>query len=207
MTISTDPRPDIVFTATLHGQALTFRTTWGLFSPRGIDEGTQLLADKLADIPPDAACLDLGCGYGPLGLTLARLAPRGSVQMVDKDFVAVDYANANAALNRLPHARAYLSNGFSHVPPAARFDVIVSNIPAKIGAELLEIFLRDAHAHLNPGGRLYVVTISGLKDYMKRHLTAVFGNYDKLGQSKTYTAAVATKLKTGSPNAGNTDGG
>jgi 16S rRNA G1207 methylase RsmC len=185
-------RQDLTFNATIHGQALAFRTTWGLFSPRAIDEGTQLLAEKL-DVAPDAKCLDLGCGYGPLGLTLAKLAPRGSVQMVDKDFVAIKYASLNAELNHLPHATAYLSNGFDQVPPDARFNVIISNIPAKIGGELLSIFLNDARAHLLPGGQLYVVTISGLKDYMKRNLKEVFGNYDKLGQSKTYTAAVAVR--------------
>ena len=186
-------RADIEFSAVLHGQKLNFRTTWGVFSPKDIDEGTRLLADLL-DVPPDADCLDLGCGYGPLGLTLAKLATRGNVQMIDKDFTAVEYANRNARLNGLTNARAYLSNGFDQVPDDARFDVIVSNVPAKIGGELLTIFLHDARARLKPDGRLYIVTISGLKDYMKRNLNEVFGNYDKLKQSKTYTAAVAKKL-------------
>lgn len=183
---------DLTFTATLNGQKLSYATTWGLFSPRGIDEGTELLA-KYLEVAPDAVCLDLGCGYGPLGLTLAKLAPQGRVHLVDKDFVAVDYAAKNAELNGITNARCYLSNGFSHVDPAVRFDAIVSNIPAKIGGELLSIFLNDAYARLNPGGKLYVVTISGLKDFMKRNLTEVFGNYDKLKQSRTYTAAFAIK--------------
>jgi 16S rRNA (guanine1207-N2)-methyltransferase len=187
-----NPRADVRFDAVLHGQKISLVTTWGLFSPRTIDEGTQLLAEKL-EISPSNDCLDLGCGYGPLGLVMARLAPGGQTHMLDKDFVAVDYANRNAKMNQLTNARAYLSNGFSHVPAESKFDVIASNIPAKIGGELLEIFLEDAYSHLNPGGRLYVVVISGLKDYMKRHLTARFGNYDKLGQSRTYTAAVAIK--------------
>jgi 16S rRNA G1207 methylase RsmC len=185
-------RQDIEFSAVLHDQKLDFRSTWGIFSPKGIDEGTQLLADLL-DVKPDADCLDLGCGYGPLGLVLAKLAPKGSVQMVDKDFTAVDYANRNAELNGLSNARAYLSNGFDQVPADAKFDVIISNVPAKIGGELMTLMLHDARAHLKPGGQLYVVTISGLKDYMKRNLNEVFGNYDKLKQSKTYTAAVAVK--------------
>lgn len=143
--------------------------------------------------PPDAVALDLGCGYGPLGLTLARLTPRGFVHLVDKDFVAVEFARKNAEFNHIANAQSYLSNGFDQVPAGVMFDLIVSNVPAKIGAELLSIFLHDAYARLKPGGRLYIVTISGLKDYMKRHLTEVFGNYDKLKQSKTYTAAMAAK--------------
>lgn len=185
-------KQDIIFTAPLRGRSLTFHSTWGLFSPKGIDEGTQLLVDQL-EIPENADCLDLGCGYGPLGLTLAHLAPKGTTHLVDKDFIAVEYAAKNAQLNQLSNAQAYLSNGFAQVPADARFDVIISNIPAKIGGELLSIFLHDAYAHLNPGGQLYIVVISGLKDYMKRNLTEVFGNYEKLKQSKTYTASRAIK--------------
>lgn len=185
-------KQDIIFEARLRGHNLTFHSTWGLFSPKAIDEGTTLLLNYL-EVAPDAVCLDLGCGYGPLGLTLAKLAPQGRVHLVDKDFVAIDYATRNAEINQLTNVQAYLSNGFEQVPAGQTFDLIVSNVPAKIGSELLTIFLHDAYARLNPGGRLYIVTISGLKDYMKRHLTEVFGNYDKLKQSKTYTAAVAIK--------------
>jgi len=184
---------DLKLSAVLHGQPLSFVSTWGLFSPKAIDEGTQLLADHLGDIAPNTTALDLGCGYGPLGLTIAKLAPAGQVHLVDKDFVAIEYAQRNAELNHLQNTRAYLSNGFSHVPAELKFDLIVSNLPAKIGAELLQTFLVDAHTRLNPGGRLAIVTISGLKDYMKRQLALVFGNYTKLKQSKTYTAALAQK--------------
>ena len=185
-------KQDIIFPATLAGHSLTFHSTWGLFSPKAIDEGTDLLVRYL-EIPSNARVLDLGCGYGPLGITMAKMAPRGSVDLVDKDFVAVDYTTKNIAANNLTNARAYLSNGFAQVPEGETYDVIVSNIPAKIGGELLSIFLSDAYDHLIPGGKLYIVTISGLKEYMKRHLTDVFGNYDKLKQSKTYTAALAIK--------------
>lgn len=185
-------KQDIILKPNLKGQNLVFHTTWGLFSPKAIDEGTHLLLDHM-EVAPDADILDLGCGYGPLGLTLAKLAPRGTTHLVDKDYVAVEFSTKNAELNHLTNTKSYLSNGFDHVPAGQKFDIIVSNVPAKIGTELLQIFLHDAHAHLVPGGKLYIVTVSGLKEYMKRHLTAVFGNYDKLKQSKTYTAAVAVR--------------
>jgi 16S rRNA (guanine1207-N2)-methyltransferase len=183
---------ELSFNATLHDQELTFHSTWGLFSPKAVDEGTRLLANHL-EVSADATALDLGCGYGPLGLTISKLAPAGEVHLVDKDFVAVEYAKENAQANHLANTKTYLSNGFSHVPAGVKFDLIVSNLPAKISGELLEIFLTDAHARLMSGGRLYVVTISGLKDYIKRHLTATFGNYHKLAQSKTYAGAVASR--------------
>jgi 16S rRNA (guanine1207-N2)-methyltransferase len=187
-----DLRQDIKIQTTLRNQAFVFLSTWGLFSPKVIDEGTRLLIDQL-DINPGDDCLDLGCGYGPLGLVMARLAPHGQTHLVDKDFIAIEYSNRNAKQNNVSNAQAYLSNGFDQISPELKFDVIVSNIPAKIGSELLSIFLADAHSRLKPNGRLYIVTISGLKDYMKRNVQEVFGNYDKLKQSRTYTAALAIK--------------
>ncbi|MCF7991924.1 MAG: methyltransferase [Thiohalocapsa sp.] len=183
-------RRPIRFDATLAGQDLHFESTWGLFSPREIDEGTRLLL-QYVEVGADADCLDLGCGYGPIGLTLASLAPGGRTLMVDKDFVAVDFADRNAALNRIGNARAQLSNGFDQIDPALRFDLIASNIPAKVGKELLSLLLHDARARLKPGGRLYLVTINGLRQFMKRNLTEVFGNYDKLKQGAHYTVALA----------------
>lgn len=185
-------RQDNVIQTKLGGQELTLNTTWGLFSPKAIDEGTELLA-RYIEVKPADDCLDLGCGYGPLGLMMAKAAPQGMTHLVDKDFVAVNYSHKNALANGLSNTSAFLSNGFDQIDPDQKYDVIVSNVPAKIGDELLTLFLHDASAHLNPGGKLYVVTISGLKDYMKRRMNEVFGNYDKLKQSKTYTAAVSIK--------------
>jgi 16S rRNA G1207 methylase RsmC len=185
-------RRDIRFDAELGGRTLTLHSIWGLFSPREIDEGTRLLLDQV-EVAPDADCLDLGCGYGPIGLALATLAPQGHTLLVDKDFVAVDYANANARRNGLGNARAVLSNGFDQVPKDLRFDLIASNIPAKVGKELLAILLHDARDRLKPGGRLYAVTINGLREFMKRNLKEVFGNYDKLKQGSHYTVAMAER--------------
>ncbi|WP_295888696.1 methyltransferase [uncultured Thiohalocapsa sp.] len=185
-------RAPIRFEAEPAGRRLRFESTWGLFSPREIDAGTALLLRHL-QVAPDADCLDLGCGYGVIGCTLAALAPQGQTLMVDKDFVAVDFARRNAALNGLDNAAAQLSNGFADIDPARRFDLVASNIPAKVGKELLTILLHDARARLNPGGQVYVVTVNGLREFMKRHLREVFGNYDKLKQGSHYTVALALR--------------
>ena len=185
-------RCDIVFTAELGGQTRTLHSTWGLFSPREIDEGTRLLLAQMR-IQPSDDCLDLGCGYGAIGLALATLAPQGRTLMVDKYYVAVEYADRNITENGLDNASAQLSNGFDQIDPGLHFDVIASNIPAKVGKELLALLLHDAHARLRRGGRLYVVTVNGLRLYMKRNLTEVFGNYDKLKQGAHYTVAMAER--------------
>jgi len=184
-------RKDIVFSATLCGYPMTFNSTWGIFSPRAIDEGTELLL-KYIEVNEDDDCLDLGCGYGPLGLTLAKLSPKGHTTLVDKDFKAIEYSNKNAEVNNISNATALLSNGFDQISDKT-FDIVVSNIPAKVGNEMLSLFLHDAYRQLNPSGKLYIVTINGLRDYMKRNFKEVFGNYKKLKQGKNYTVAMAQK--------------
>jgi len=184
-------REDIVFTDRLLGHPLTFHSTWGLFSPKTIDEGTRLLLDQLVVRESDSA-LDLGCGYGPIGLAIAAAAPRGQTLMVDKDFVAVSYANANARRNGIGNARAQLSNGFDQLADQ-RFDLIVSNLPAKTNKEQYYLYFYEALARLTPGGRIWVVTITGLRKFVQRAFGEVFGNYEKVKQGRTYTVAMAEK--------------
>ncbi|HFC92533.1 MAG TPA: class I SAM-dependent methyltransferase [Leucothrix mucor] len=184
-------RNDIKFSEELAGQRLNYRSTWGIFSPREIDDGTRLLMNYIK-VNPEDDCFDLGCGYGPIGLTLAKLAPQGQTLLVDKDFMAVEYSNKNATLNQINNAKAMLSNGFQHVDPALRFDLIASNVPAKVGKEMMSLMLHDARDCLKPGGRLYLVTINGLRQYMKRNLKEIFGHYKKIKQGAKYTIHLAT---------------
>ncbi len=185
-------RKDLVIDTTLMTNRLTLHSTWGLFSPRAIDEGSELLLEHLI-VKADDVVLDMGCGYGPLGLAIAKSAINGQVQMVDKDFLAIEYANANAQRNNLANAKAYLSNGFSHVDADLPLTLVVSNLPAKVGNEFFQIMFDDAHARMQPGARIVVVTINGLRGFIKRSFTDVFGNYRKLKQGKSYTISMAVK--------------
>lgn len=180
---------ELQFNTILLGHGLTLVTTWGLFSPERVDDGSRLLLEVLK-VPERARILDLGCGYGPIGLALAKAYPDATVELVDKDFVAVEYTERNAQANGLSNARSYLSNGFDQVE-TRQFDLIVSNLPAKVSGELYEIWLEEAKSRLVPGGQLVVVTISGLRQYIKRQFNEVFGNYEKLVQNNTYTVAQA----------------
>ena len=183
-------RQDIVYSESICGQQLEFHSTWGLFSPKALDEGSRLLLNHL-QVNPDDDTLDLGCGYGPLGLTLARLAPQGTSILVDKDFVAVEYSRKNARINGIENADIFLSNGFDQVG-RRRFDLIVSNLPAKTGKELYYLYFYDALIRMKPGARFYVVTISGLRKFIQKAFIEVFGNYRKVKQGRTYTVALAT---------------
>ena len=184
-------QPDEIYTELL-GNPLRFQTTWGLFSPREIDEGSALLLHHL-EVQADDVTIDLGCGYGALGISIAKACPQGRVLMLDKDFVAVNYAQRNAALNGLSNCEVRLSNGLADVPESIQADTLVSNLPAKVGRELMTTFLLDAYAQLKPGGQIVVVTINGLREYIKKNFQAVFGNYEKIKQGKTYTVSRAVK--------------
>ncbi len=185
-------RADLEFSATLRGHALTFRSTWGLFSPREIDAGTRLLLD-LIEVNPTDDCLDLGCGYGAIGLTLARLAPEGRSLLVDKDFVALDYARANLDLNAIANVEVLSSNGLDAVPVDREFDVVATNLPAKIGNELTTLFVADAWARLRPGGRLYLVTLSGMRKFVQRVIEEQCATYEKVKQSRVHTVHRAVR--------------
>jgi len=185
-------KKDIVLDVELLGSRFNLHTRWGVFSPRSIDDGTLLLL-KYISADDDDVCLDLGCGYGPIGLALARQCHKGQVHMVDKDFVAVELANYNAKINNINNAKAYLSDAFIQVPSEIKFNKIISNIPAKVGREQLSIILYDAFEALESGGTITVVTINGLKDFIKNNFKSVFGNYKKIKQGQKYIVSQATK--------------
>jgi len=183
-------RQDLVLHPDLMGSAFTLHTTWGLFSPKAIDEGTLLLMDHL-QVRDDDVALDIGCGYGPLGLAIARQAPKGQVHLIDKDYVAVEYARENAARNEIDNVEVYLSNALSNVPADLPLSLVVSNLPAKVGNELFHITFFDARERMQPGARIVVVTINGLRSYIKRSFTEIFGNYTKVKQGRSYTISMA----------------
>ncbi len=187
-------KQDLTLNTELLGHNLILKTRWGVFSPRAIDEGTALFL-KYLHINQDDKCLDLGCGYGPIGLSVAKSCAGGEVHMVDKDFVAVELSSNNAKLNNIDNTKVYLSDAFTNVEQLAYFDQILSNIPAKVGKEQLSIILYDAYDALKLGGSITFVTINGLRHFIKDNFKSVFGNYKKLKQGQKYTVAQAIKVK------------
>ena len=185
-------RQDLRFEEPVLGKTMKFTSTWGLFSPEKLDDGSLMLLDHMEFRKADSS-IDLGCGYGVLGMTAARECPEGQHLLIDKDFVAIEYAKKNCFDNKLANTEVQLSNGFRHVDPARRFDLVMSNLPAKASKEQHYLYLLDAYNAMNSGGRFYVVTINGLREFMQRTFKEVFGNSDKLKQGKTYTTTMAQK--------------
>lgn len=150
----------------LHGARLRFHVAQDLFSSATLDPGTAALLRTLAGADYSRV-LDLGCGYGPLALFLKAWRPEATVHAVDRDRLAVQYTVLNAELNGLA-VTSHASLGYDDVPADARFDLIVSNIPAKAGPAVIDSLLLEGGAFLTEGGRMAVVVIDRLADDVRR---------------------------------------
>jgi len=141
--------------ATIRGRLFHFLTDSGVFAKRGPDAGTLLLAEAL-QIPPSALTLDLGCGYGVLGIVAAALAPQGRAILTDVNQRAVALARKNIELNDLLNAEARAGEFFGPVE-GLLFDAIVTNPPVRAGKAVVEQMAREAKAHLVHGGTYWTV--------------------------------------------------
>jgi 16S rRNA (guanine1207-N2)-methyltransferase len=147
-----------------YGHAFRFRTSQELFSSHDIDTGTRFLLRTLVEsgLEQSSLVLDLGCGYGPLGLILKKLNPPTGLYLVDRDALAVSYVRQNAELNDLAVPDIYGSLGYDDVK-RNDFDLIVSNIPGKAGESVITYLVREAGYYLAPGGTAAVVVVGPLE--------------------------------------------
>jgi 16S rRNA (guanine1207-N2)-methyltransferase len=137
------------------GELLSFVVDTGVFSARRLDPGTALLIENLRLSATDGV-LDLGCGWGAVGVAAARSAPRGEVVLADVNRRAARLAQENLARNGVGNASVLVGRGFEPVGDRT-FDVIVTNPPYRAGREVVLAMLKEAPRHLAPGGRLLLV--------------------------------------------------
>ncbi len=168
------------------GELLSFAVDAGVFSSHGIDPGTALLIENLVLAPTDRV-LDLGCGWGAVGVAAAKACPRGQVILTDVNRRAVRLARQNLARNRVANAEVRVGPFFEPVA-GERFDVIVTNPPYRIGRERILRLLEEAPAHLAPGGRLLLVGkgSEGIRFYqawLREHWS---GSVEVLGRGSGY---------------------
>ena len=178
---------------------LILRSRHGLFSARSLDEGTALLLREIESLDPLPRVLDLGCGYGAIGLTLAARWPSSSIAMVDTDMRAVEASAENIKRNQLDNATVTLSDGIREIrDQASTFDLVLSNLPAQAGNDAIDQLLLDAFDALKGGGTLAVVAVNGLRRYLQRRLTDIFGKQQvrKVHQGPRHTVLEAAKLRT-----------
>lgn len=132
-----------------------------LFSTFQIDLGSAFLLRNLKLNNPKSI-LDIGCGYGILGIYLAAKNPDAEVDAIDRDLLAVKYSNINSQKNNLRNYKSFGSVGVEEVKDK-EFDLIVSNIPAKVGDEAIEQdFIIGPANLLSENGEYWIVIVSAL---------------------------------------------
>lgn len=129
-------------------------TASGIFSPDHIDIGTRVLLSDAPDAPPTGDLLDLGCGWGPIALTLALESPDAAVWAVDVNERALELVRRNAATLGLSNVRAVLPDD---VPDTVSFGTIWSNPPIRVGKAELHALLLRWLPRLGPGADAWLV--------------------------------------------------
>ena len=166
----------------LLGQQLTFLTDAGVFSKKMIDYGSRVLLSVL-DFEAGEQVLDVGCGYGPLGLTLAK-AQGVTATMVDINQRALDLAQKNAERNQIS-AEIFQSNVYEKVNGI--FDHIISNPPIRAGKQVVHEVISGSYEHLTEGGDLtLVIQKKQGAPSAKSKMETVFGNCEIVKKDKGY---------------------
>ena len=162
------------------GRRYQFITDNGVFSKKGLDFGTRTLLESLDLSKIDGNVLDIGCGYGPIGIYVASNT-KANVHMIDINKRSLGLAVKNAELNKA-NVFIYESNAYENI--TEKFDYIISNPPIRVGKKILYSILFDAKKYLKTNGELWIVIHKdqGAKSVMK-------------DLEKEYTVTLVTKNK------------
>lgn len=173
--------------ANLKGNTFRFTSDTGVFSKGRVDYGSQVLIETvdLLDFPK-GDFLDLGCGYGPIGLSLAKACPKRTIELVDVNERAVSLAKKNAEDNQISNVEIHTSYLYEELK-SKEFAGIFSNPPIRAGKETVHAILEDSFQHLKKEGRLTIVIQKKQgAPSAKKKMQEVFGNVERLIQDKGY---------------------
>jgi 16S rRNA (guanine1207-N2)-methyltransferase len=166
------------------------RADAGVFSKKMVDYGSQVLLNAL-DLERGKNLLDVGCGYGPLGISLAKVQGVQST-MIDINSRAIDLAKKNAERNGVV-AHIFQSNIYENV--SEKFDYIISNPPIRAGKKVVHEIIEGAFDHLNQGGSLTIVIQKKQgAPSAKVKMENVFGNAEIIRKDKGYYILRSEKL-------------
>ena len=167
----------------LAGVRADFCTDAGVFSRDGLDFGSRLLIETVHPLL-HGRVLDMGCGWGAIGVLLAKLCPGVQITMADINERAVALAARNARQNGAI-AETLVSDGYENIAPA--FDAIVTNPPIRAGKQTVYRILDGAKTRLAPGGRLFLVIRKEQgAPSAQTHLQGVYGRVELLARKKGY---------------------
>ena len=158
--------------ATIAGRAVELQTANGVFSPAGVDAGTRVLLSSVPAPPPGGNLLDLGCGWGPIALTLAAESPHATVWAVDVNERSLDLTRRNASVMGLANVNACLP---ADVPADISFMTMWSNPPIRVGKDSLHSMLQLWLPRLESGADAWMVVQKNLgSDSLQRWLELEF---------------------------------
>ncbi len=162
----------------IRGVTVEFEVAPGIFSYEEVDKGTKLLIEY-AEIPDEGVVLDIGCGYGAIGITIAKVNPRLRVYMVDINKEAVKLAKRNAKRNRVEDRVVVLHGDLYEPVKGLKFRAIYTNPPLAAGMDTVLRIIEEAPQHLEKGGTLQIVIRKGAET-VKKAMERTFGNVTKL---------------------------
>lgn len=156
---------------TVMNQKMSFNTSEDVFSPSAVDKGTLAML-SIVDIKEDDKVLDLGCGYGVIGITIGKIIGENKVVMCDSSEAAVDLARENAKMNGLPAMKVIQSDGLDRIEDSD-FTLILCNPPYHADFSVAKGFIEKGFKKLLIGGKMIMVTKR--KEWYKNKLASVFG--------------------------------
>jgi len=180
---------------TLRGYKFNFVTDSGVFSKSEVDFGSRVLIDTFKAPAIAGDVLDVGCGYGPIGLSIAKTEADRTVHMVDINERAVQLSQKNAESNGVQNVRIYESDGLTGVTES-EFAAILTNPPIRAGKETIFSFYQDAYTKLRVGGELWVVIQKkqGAPSTFDK-LEEIFSQVEVVDKVKGYWIIKSYKLK------------
>jgi len=168
----------------LRGETFRFTSDHGVFSKGDVDFGSRLLIESFTEPEVEGDVLDVGCGYGPMGISLAKTTGRAAM-LVDVNERALVLAASNAVANGVSVTTG-VSDGYAGVGDKT-FAAIVTNPPIRAGKQVVHRILREAYDHLLPGGALWVVIQKKQgAPSAKKLMEEVFGSCETMAKDKGY---------------------
>jgi 16S rRNA (guanine1207-N2)-methyltransferase len=141
---------------TLRNILFRFKTDNGVFSKREVDFGSRLLIEAFEMPEVAGPILDVGCGYGPIGLSIAKDFPNRLVHMIDVNERAIELARGNASQNQINNVEIYESDRLLNVK-ATNFAAVLTNPPIRAGKKTVHDIFEESYDHLAVEGELWVV--------------------------------------------------
>lgn len=193
-------KPDVVsnpkfWDFTLKGRTFRFKSDNGVFSKKEVDFGSRLLVESFnLSETVEGNILDVGCGYGPIGISIAAAYPDRTIEMIDINSRAVELSKENAASNGIANVKIYESDRFDKVA-SNQFAAILTNPPIRAGKSVVHEILEESYRSLVAGGELWVVIQKkqGAPSAMDK-MEQLFGNVEVPVKKKGYYILLSKKV-------------